>query len=135
MSANKTLLAFISGSSFPVLLTPYFVLGTSILLRPGQGFSPQFLLWVLPSILGLWNIALLRFASRLPGKGNALTYWLAGITLGLLLTTLGVNTGAPGKLYNLHGNMAFIMMPIGMFAYGFIWGVIVHWINRVLGLR
>ncbi len=135
MSANKTLLAFIAGSSFPAIAIPFFVLGTALLLRPEQAFPPQILLWGLPLIMGLWNIALLRFAPALPGKGNTLTHWLAGITIGLAFTSLGVSSGAPGKLYNLHGHLAFVMMPIGMFAHGFIWGVIVHWVNRKLGLR
>jgi len=132
--ASPSMLAFIAGSSFPALLIPFVVLGTAMLLRPEQNFPPQFLLWFMPVVMGFWNMLLVRLAPTLPGKGNAATHWLAGIALGLLFTIAGVSSGAPGKLYNLHGNMAFAIMPIGMFAHGFIWGMMVRWTNRKLGL-
>ncbi len=135
MSAQKSLKAFIAGSSFPALAIPFFVLGMAMLLRPEQNFPPQFLLWIMPVIMGLWNIALVRLAPRLPGKGNAATYWLAGAVLGLLFTIAGVSTGAPGKLYNLHGDMAFTIMPVGIFAHAFVWGVMVYNVNRLLGVK
>ncbi|PHR54482.1 MAG: hypothetical protein COA47_15480 [Robiginitomaculum sp.] len=131
---SKPLLAFVAGSSFVALLIPFVVLGLAMLLRPEQNFPPQFLLWVMPVVMGLWNVALVRVAPKLPGQGNALTHWLAGMALGLLFTIIGVSTGAPGKLYNLQGNMAYLIMPIGIIAHGLIWGVMVRWINRFLGV-
>ncbi len=135
MSPAQPMKAFIAGSSFPAVLIPFVVLGVAMMMRPEQAFPPQFLLWGLPVVMGLWNIALLRLMPRLPGKGSALTYWLSGAVLGLLFTTLGVSTGAPGRLYNLHGTMAFLIMPIGIAAHGMIWGVMVYWVNGKLGLR
>ena len=134
MSLDKAILGFIAGSSFPALLLPFLTLGTAMLLRPQEAIPPQLLLWGLPPVMGLWNIALLRYAPALPGQGGALTCWLAGALIGLIFTTLGVSTGAPGKLYGLHGALAFIMIPVGMTAHGFIWGVIVRQINRLMGL-
>jgi len=134
LPASRPVLAFIAGSSFVALLIPFLVLGVAMMLRPEQAFPPQFLLWVMPIVMGLWNVGLVKWADRLPGKGNARTHWLAGIVLGLLFTIVGVRTGSPGKLYNLHGQMAFAIMPIGMFAHGLIWGVMVRWTNRKLGL-
>jgi len=134
MTRNKPILAFIAGSSFPALLIPFIVLGTAMMLRPEQGFPPQFLLWFMPPIMGIWNILLLKNIARLPGKGGVLTYWLAGGTLGLLFTIVGVSTGAPGRLYGLTGNLAPLIMPIGIVAHGFIWGVMVRWTNKQMGL-
>ncbi len=131
---RKAVLAFVAGSSFVALLIPFIVLGIAMLLRSEQNFPPQFLLWVMPIVMGLWNVALVRLAPQLPGQGNALTHWLAGMMLGLVFTIVGVSTGAPGKLYNLQGNMAYLIMPIGVIAHGLIWGVMVRWINRFLGV-
>ncbi len=103
-------------------------------LRPDQGFPPQFLLWVMPVIMGFWNVALVKFSEKMPGRGTGLSYWLAGGVLGLLFTIAGVVTGAPGKLYGLTGGKAFLIIPIGILAHGFIWGVMVRWTNKVLGL-
>jgi hypothetical protein len=134
MTHSKPLIAFIAGSSFPALLIPFIVLGTAMMLRPEQGFPPQFLLWVMPVIMGLWSMGLVKWSAKLPGKGSALTYWLAGATIGLLFTIVGVSTGAPGKLYGLTGDKAPLIMPIGILAHGFIWGVMVRWTNGKLGL-
>jgi hypothetical protein len=134
MNASRPLLAFIAGSSFPALLIPFIVLGTAMMLRPEQDFPPQFLLWVMPVIMGLWNMGVIKLTPKLPGKGSASTYWIAGIVIGLLFTIVGVSTGAPGRLYGLTGNKAPIIMPIGMLAHGFIWGVMVRWTNKKLGL-
>lgn len=129
MTSTKPLIAFISGSSFPALLIPFIVLGTAMMLRPEQGFPPQFLLWVMPVIMGLWNMGVVKLSPKLPGKGSALTYWVAGAVIGLLFTIAGVSTGAPGKLYGLTGDKAPLIMPIGI-----IWGVMVRWTNGKLGL-
>lgn len=134
MTHSKPLIAFIAGSSFPALLIPFIVLGTAMMLRPEQGFPPQFLLWVMPVVMGLWNMGLVKLSPKLPGKGSALTYWLAGAVIGLLFTIVGVSTGAPGRLYGLTGDKAPLIMPIGILAHGFIWGVMVRWTNRKLGL-
>ncbi|HFB55489.1 MAG TPA: hypothetical protein ENJ46_06145 [Hellea balneolensis] len=134
MTTSRPLLAFIAGSSFPALLIPFIVLGVAMMLRPEQNFPPQFLLWVMPVVMGLWNMGVVKLTPKLPGKGNASTYWIAGIVIGLLFTIVGVSTGAPGRLYGLTGNKAPIIMPIGMLAHGFIWGVMVRWTNKKLGL-
>lgn len=118
-SSKPPMLAFIAGSSFPALLTPFTVLGTAMMLRPKQNFPPQFLLWFMPVIMGLWNIGVVKFTPHLPGKGSALTYWIAGFSIGLLFTIAGVSTGAPGKLYGLTGNKAPLIMPIGILTHGF----------------
>ena len=125
MTTSKPLLAFIAGSSFPAMLIPFIVLGTAMMLRPDQGFPPQFLLWFMPPIMGFWNMGVVKFSPKIPGRGSALTYWLAGFVIGLLFTIVGVSTGAPGKLYGLTGDKAPLIMPIGILAHGFIWGVMV----------
>ena len=134
MTQPKPLIAFIAGSSFPALLIPFIVLGTAMMLRPEQGFPPQFLLWFMPVIMGLWNMGVVKLSPKLPGKGSALTYWIAGAVIGLLFTIAGVSTGAPEKLYGLSGGKAPLIMPIGIIAHGFIWGVMVRWTNGKLGL-
>ncbi len=134
MTASKPLLAFIAGSSFPALLIPFIVLGTAMMLRPEQGFPPQFLLWFMPPVMGLWNMGVVKFSPKIPGHGSALTYWLAGFAIGLLFTIVGVSTGAPGKLYGLTGDKAPLIMPIGILAHGFIWGVMVRWTNKTMGV-
>ena len=132
--APRPLLAFIAGSSFPALLVPFVVLGMAMLLRPEQGFPPQFLLWVMPVVMGLWNIGTVKYTPGLPGRGGFLSYFLAGGLLGLLFTIAGVATGAPGKLYGLTGHRAPLIMPIGILAHGLIWAVMVRWVNKLLGL-
>ena len=118
MSNSKSpMLAFIAGSSFPALLVPFIVLGIAMMVRPEQNFPPQFLLWFMPVIMGLWNMGVVKLTPRLPGKGSALTYWIAGVVIGLLFTIVGVSTGAPGKLYGLTGNKAPLIMPIGILAH------------------
>ena len=125
------LLTFIAGSSFPCLFLPFLVLGTAMLLRPDQNVPPHTLLWGLPVIMGLWNIGLIKLTDR----ATRPKYFLAGALLGLGFTILGVSTGAPGELYGLHGNMAFIMIPIGTASHSVIWGVAVYWVNGRLGVR
>ena len=134
MASPKPLIAFIAGSSFPALLIPFIVLGTAMMLRPEQDFPPQFLLWVMPVIMGLWNMGVVKLTPKLPAKSSVLTYWIAGAVIGLLFTIVGVSTGAPGKLYGLTGDKAPLIMPIGIIAHGFIWGVMVRWTNAKLGL-
>ena len=126
---DRKIITFIAGSSFPCLLLPFLTLGTAMLLRPDQDIPPHTLLWALPVIMGLWNLGLSKL-SNMSRKAHI----IAGIIIGLCFTTLGVSTGAPGQLYNLHGKMAFIMIPIGTASHTFIWGVIVYWVNGKLGL-
>ena len=128
--ATKTL-AFLSGSSFPGLAIPFLVLGTAMLIRPDQEVLPHTLLWGLPPIMGLWNIGLLYFSKTMSQK----SHFIAGAIIGLCFTLLGVATGAPSELYNLQGNQAYIMIPIGVVTHSFIWGVIVYWTNGQLGVR
>jgi len=118
--SNSKIITFIAGSSFPCLLLPFITLGTAMLLRPDEAIPPHTLLWGLPPIMGLWNIGLKKLSPAMTRKAHI----IAGIIIGLCFTCVGVSTGAPGKLYNLHGNMAFIM-----------WGVIVYWVNGLLGVR
>lgn len=100
-----------------------------MMLRP-DGFPPQLLLWGLAPIMGLWNIGLSKISKTMSRKAHV----MAGVIIGLCFTIVGVSTGAPAKLYNLHGNMAFLMIPIGVASHSFIWGVIVYWVNGKLGL-
>jgi len=116
---DRKIITFIAGSSFPCLLLPF----------PEQAPPPHILLWALPVIMGVWNLGLSKF-SNMSRKAHI----IAGIIIGLCFTILGVSTGAPGRLYNLHGAMAFIMIPIGTASHTFIWGVIVYWVNGKLGL-
>lgn len=129
--SNSKIITFIAGSSFPCLLLPFITLGTAMLLRPDEAIPPHTLLWGLPPIMGLWNIGLKKLSPAMTRKAHI----IAGIIIGLCFTCVGVSTGAPGKLYNLHGNMAFIMIPIGTASHCFIWGVIVYWVNGLLGVR
>ena len=130
-NTDSKILTFIAGSSFPCLLLPFITLGTAMLLRPDQAIPPHTLLWGLPPIMGLWNIGLKKLSPGMTRKAHI----IAGIIIGLCFTIVGVSTGAPGKLYNLHGNLAFIMIPIGTASHAFIWGVIVYWVNGLLGVR
>ena len=126
---DKNIITFLAGSSFPCLLLPFITLGTAMMLRP-DGFPPQLLLWGLAPIMGLWNIGLSKISKTMSRKAHV----MAGVIIGLCFTIVGVSTGAPAKLYNLHGNMAFLMIPIGVASHSFIWGVIVYWVNGKLGL-
>lgn len=81
--------------------------------------------------MGFWNIGLTRLVS-VPTRAK---YFAAGALIGLCFTILGVSTGAPGQLYGLHGNAAYIMIPIGMFSHSLVWGVAVYWVNGKLGVR
>ena len=126
---DRNIITFIAGSSFPALLLPFLTLGTAMLLRPEQSPPPHILLWALPVIMGLWNLGLSKLSTM-----SRKAHIIAGIIIGLCFTILGVSTGAPGRLYNLHGAMAFIMIPIGTASHTFIWGVIVYWVNGKLGL-
>lgn len=128
---DDTVLTFIAGSSFPCLLLPFLVLGTAMLLRPNQSVPPHALLWGLPVVMGLWNVGLVKLVDH----ATRAKYFLAGATLGLGFTVLGVSTGAPGELYGLHGKLAFLMIPIGTASHSLIWGVAVYWVNGRLGVR
>ena len=102
-----------------------------MLIRPDQNVPPHSLLWGLPPVMGLWNIGLLHFSKTMSRKAH----FIAGIIIGLCFTTLGVSTGAPSELYGLEGNQAYMMIPIGVISHSFIWGVIVYWVNGMLGVR
>ena len=130
-NSSSKVMAFIAGSSFPCLAVPFLTLGTAMLIRPDQNVSPHVLLWGLPPIMGLWNIGLRHFSKTMSRKAHL----IAGAIIGLCFTCLGVTTGAPSELYNLHGNMALIMIPIGTLSHTLIWGVIVYWVNGLLGVR
>ena len=130
-TADSKIITFIAGSSFPCLLLPFITLGTAMLLRPAHAPPPHILLWGLPPIMGLWNIGLKKLSPAMTRKAHI----IAGIIIGLCFTIVGVSTGAPGRLYNLHGNWAYIMIPIGTASHMLIWGVIVYWVNGLLGVR
>ena len=130
VSTPKNTLAFLAGSSFPCLAVPFLVLGIAMLVHPDQKVPPHSLLWGLPPVMGLWNMGLQRF-SNLSRK----SHFIAGAIIGLCFTILGVATGAPSELYNLQGNQKYIMIPIGVVSHSLIWGVIVYWVNGVLGVR
>lgn len=102
-----------------------------MLIRPDQDVPPHTLLWGLPPIMGLWNIGLTHFSKTMSRKAH----FIAGAIIGLCFTVLGVISGAPSELYNLHGYQAYIMIPIGVASHSFIWGVIVYWVNGLLGVR
>jgi len=128
---HNKIVTFLAGSSFPCLAVPFLVLGTAMLIRPDQNVPPHALLWGLPPVMGLWNIGLQKISKTMSRKAH----FIAGAIIGLCFTILGVSTGAPSELYNLHGNMAYIMIPIGVVTHSFIWGVIVYWVNGVLGVN
>ena len=80
--------------------------------------------------MGLWNIGLTKISKTMSRKAHL----IAGIIIGLCFTGVGVTTGAPAELYNLHGKMAYIMIPIGVASHSFIWSVIVYWVIGKLGV-
>lgn len=129
--SSAKVLAFISGSSFPCLAVPFLVLGIAMFIHPDQKVPPQPLLWGLGPIMGLWNMGLLHFSKTMSRKDH----FIAGVIIGLCFTIFGVVTGAPAELYNLQGNLKYIMIPIGTLSHSLIWGVIVYWVNGVLGVR
>ena len=128
---DDNIMTFIAGSSFPSVLLPFLTLGTALLIHPDADFQHQLLYWGLPPIMGLWNIGLSKISKTMSRKAHL----IAGIIIGLCFTGVGVHSGAPAELYNLHGNNAYIMIPIGVASHTFIWGVIVFWINGKLGVR
>jgi len=127
---DNNIMTFLAGSSFPAVLLPFLTLGTALLLHPEADFKQQLLYWGLPPIMGLWNIGLTKISKTMSRKAHL----IAGIIIGLCFTGVGVTTGAPAELYNLHGKMAYIMIPIGVASHSFIWSVIVYWVNGKLGV-
>jgi len=127
---NNSIMTFIAGSSFPAVLLPFLTLGTALLIHPEADFKQQLLYWGLPPIMGLWNIGLTKISKTMSRKAHL----MAGIIIGLCFTSVGVATGAPSELYNLHGKMAYLMIPIGVASHSFIWAVIVYWVNGKLGV-
>ena len=101
-----------------------------MLIHPDADFQPQLLSWGLPPIMGLWNVGLSKISKTMSRKAHL----MAGVIIGLCFTIVGVSTGAPSELYNLHGNSAYMMIPIGVISHGFIWAVIVYWVNGKLGI-
>ena len=125
---NDNIMTFIAGSSFPSVLVPFLTLGTAMLIHPDANFRPQLLYWGLPPIMGLWNIGLSKISKTMSRKAHL----IAGVIIGLCFTGVGVRSGAPAELYNLSGNQAYMMIPIGVASHSFIWGVIVYWVNGCL---
>lgn len=122
---------FLSGASFPCLAVPFLVLGIAMYVHPDQKVPPQALLWGLGPIMGLWNMGLVHFSKTISRKAH----FIAGAIIGLCFTIFGVITGAPSELYNLQGNQAYTMIPIGVVSHSLIWGIIVYCTNSVLGVR
>jgi len=127
--------AFLAGSSFPVVLTPFTYLGISSLLNPNSGFAFQYVVWIFPLIMGTWNVLFLGWSRKRFVESRTQAYWIGGVTLGILLPVLGNITGTPQRLFGLEGAKGLIMIPIAMVGYGLVWRYVVKWVNTILGLE
>lgn len=131
---NKIWRSFVAGTAYPVLFFPLTLLAISSWFNyPAFEFRP--IIWILPIILGLVNILFWEFYKYIPGKEYPAKLWITGIFLGVIFPTLGIANDIPHLLFKFPADQQFLVIPLGILFYGFIWRFIVGKMNELLGLN
>lgn len=138
MSSRHSLKAFILGSSYFVLLTPFTYLGVSYHFNPVEGFSIEFVSIALPILFGLINVLYFHVKDFYPVKSLNARYWLTGLVYGLLLSSYGIFVeDLPATLfaYIIPPSLEYSPLLIAPILYGCVWRFIVKNLNHFFELE
>jgi len=144
---RRYLKAFVIGSCYAVTIIPMAQFGFAHQLHPIDLKNPpagvmrpliiENMPVVLPFYFGLWNMAFLWVASRIPGKVGAsrLRYFLSGGLFGSSVAYYGlVVHSIPTTLFGLPESRQYAVLFIGFMLYGLIWTFIVRSLNLLFGI-
>lgn len=128
--------AFIVGSSFLVLITPFTYLGFFYHLNQPADFSIEYVPIFLPIVFGLINALYFRFHDTFNGIPINARYWLIGAIYGLGLSSYGTFVeNLPLTLFKVPESLPYIMLPVAMCVYGCVWRYVMKNLNSLFGLE
>jgi len=134
MNTNKYLKAFVAGSSFPVIITPYLYIGVPLHFNSSADVTYLFDVLLVPLMIGVINIIFI--ATRDTQTSPTKRYWLFGAANGLFFSLLGtLVTNIPTDLFGLTEITKFAMIPVAMLLYSLIWRYVVRNINIMMSLE
>jgi len=135
MINNKSLRAFLAGSSFPVIFWPFSLLAVGFLQTGNEPFQFQYVVWVFPILLGLANVVFWMIEKNIPFKKYPHKLWAFGLFLGMCFPIMGGQLNVPHQLFGFPADKQFLIIPLGMVFYGCIWRYAVGFMNRALNLN
>ena len=129
--------AFVIGSSFPVVIWPFFYLGVSSFRYPEAMFSMDLVPIFLPFIFGFYNVLILAVKRIWFTEVSRQYYLAAGLLFGLGLSLYGnLAKDIPVDLFQFPDTaIQYIVIPIAMLLYAFVWGYIAGNLNRVFAIE
>ncbi len=132
---RKIALAFVVGSSFPVVLWPFLYHGLPFLYN---GLSESGFLGTalgFPIVMGLLNVLFLAIQRGLPFSEN-MNYWLYGAVQGFLFSLYGnFVLHLPTEHFLFEGTVQYITIPFATIVYALIWRYIIRNLNHAFQIH
>jgi len=129
--------AFVIGSSFPVVIWPFFYLGVSSFRYPEALFSMDLVPIFLPFIFGFYNVLILAVKRTWFARASVSYYLAAGAFFGLGLSLYG-NFGKdiPVDLFQFPDTaIQYIVIPIAILLYALVWRYIAGNLNLLFAIE
>lgn len=129
--------AFVIGSSFPVVIWPFFYLGVSSFRYPQANFSMDLVPVFLPFIFGFYN-ALILGTKRIWFARASMNYYLgAGAIFGFGLSLYGnFAKDIPVDLFQFPDTgIQYVVIPVAMLLYALVWRYIAGNLNRLFAIE
>lgn len=133
----RHLKAFVIGSSFPVVIWPFFYLGVSSYLYPEAMFSMDLVPIFLPFIFGFYNVLILIIKRNWFARASMDYYLAAGAFYGLGLSLYG-NFGKdiPVDLFQFPDTaIQYSVIPVAILLYALVWRYIAGNFNRLFDIE
>ena len=128
--------AFVVGSSFPVVIWPFFYLGVSSFHYPDAKFSMDLVPVFLPFIFGFYNVVLLAIKRTWFASASMNYYLVAGALYGLGLSLYGnFVKDIPVDLFQLPDSaIQYLVIPVAILLYALVWRYIAGNLNRLFDI-
>ncbi len=128
---------FVIGSSFPVVIWPFFYLGVSSYRYPEAMFSMDLVPIFLPFIFGFYNVLILALKNIWFAGASRDYYLVAGALFGLGLSLYGnLGKDIPVDLFQFPDTaIQYIVIPFAMLLYALVWRYIAGNLNRLFAIE
>ncbi len=129
--------AFVIGSSFPVVIWPFFYLGVSSYRYPEADFSMDLVPVSLPFIFGFYNALILATKRRWFAEASMNYYLATGAIFGFALSLYGnFGKNIPVDLFQFTDTrIQYIVIPVAMLLYALVWRYIAGNLNRLFTIE
>ena len=129
----RSLKALISGMFLPSLIVPIVLSLAYFWGKPAMLSIPFF--HVIPLMWGIWNVLYFAiFKSIIPGS-ETIKLLVTGAVLGLIVALIGIYWVHLPTILGFTKNMQYIPLIGAPIVYAILWWLVVHPLNKVVGLK